>query len=31
MAADLLHFTMAITFFSLWAVIGHFAVVQRRS
>jgi uncharacterized membrane protein YcaP (DUF421 family) len=31
MATDTIHFTMAITFFALWAVIGHIAVVRRRS
>jgi hypothetical protein len=31
MATDLIHFTMAFTFFALWAVIGHIAVVSRRS
>jgi hypothetical protein len=31
MDTDLIHYTMAITFIALWAVIGHIAVVRRRS
>jgi hypothetical protein len=30
MPTDLIHFTMAFTFVTLWAVIGHIAVVRRR-
>jgi len=31
MPTDLIHFTMAFTFITLWTVIGHIAVVRRRS
>jgi len=31
MASDLIHLTMAITFLGVWALIGHIAVVRRRS
>ena len=31
MPTDLIHLTMAFTFVALWAVIGHIAVVRRRS
>ncbi len=31
MDTDLIHYTMAFTFVALWAMIGHIAVVRRRS
>ncbi len=31
MDTDLIHYVMAITFLALWAMIGHIAVVRRRS
>lgn len=31
MAIDLIHMLMAVTFFALWAVIGHIAMASRRS
>jgi hypothetical protein len=31
MATDLIQFTMAFTYVAVWAVIGHIAVVRRRS
>jgi len=31
MATDLIHLSMAFTFFALWAVICHIAVVSRRA
>ncbi len=30
MAADFIHLTMAFAFLVLWAIIGHFAVVDRQ-
>ncbi len=31
MDADLIHLMMAVTFSGMWALIGHIAVVRRRS
>lgn len=31
MDADLIHLTMGVTFLGMWALIGHIAVVRRRS
>jgi hypothetical protein len=31
MDTDLIHLIMAVTFFGVWALIGHIAVVRPRS